>query len=180
LRRTFHLAKEGAMNTPIAVLLVALASACSGTVLATPLDELRTAPVSIVEFGSFRLEVALTAIKDWPVPIEGASVSYKIDPDQVEIVVAVKKVPAESFRTACARTVARVRELLYVDANGVASMGRSYLSSYYRGPWRGMAREAASRALDASTQIRVNVVGLGSCQAALIKAPVTFEAIAPR
>ncbi len=157
-----------------------LASAFSSTVQATPLDDLRTAPVSMVEFGSFKLEVALTAIKDWPFPIEGAGVSYKIDPDQVEIVVAVRKVLAESFRTACERTVGRVREFLYLDANGVAPMGRSYLISYFRGPWRDRAREAASRALDASTLIRVNVVGLGSCQAALIRAPVTFQTTSPR
>src|SRR5665811_2259458 len=131
------------MNTPIAVLLLALATAFSSTVQATPLDDLRTAPVSMIEFGSFKLEVGLTGIKDWPFPIEGASVSYKIDPDQVEIVVAVRKVLAESFRTACSRTVGRVREFLYVDANGVAPMGRSYLSSYFRGQWRGGAREAA-------------------------------------
>lgn len=168
------------MNTPIAVLLLALATAFSSTVRATPLGDLRTAPVSMVEFGSFKLEVALTGIKDWPSPIEGASVSYKTDPDQILIVVAVSKVGAESFRTACARTVGRVRESLYVDANGVAPMGRSYLISYFRGPWHGGARETASRALDASTLIRVNVVGLGSCQAALIKAPVTFEATSPR
>ena len=168
------------MNTPIAVLLLALAAAFSSTVQATPLDELRTAPVSMIEFGSFKLEVALAGIKDWPFPIEGASVSYKIDPDQVLIVVAVSKVGAESFRTACARTVGRVREFLYVDANGVAPMGRSYLNSYFRGAWRGVAREVTLRAVDASTLIRVNVIGLGSCQAALIKAPVTFEATSPR
>jgi len=168
------------MNTPIAVLLLALATAFSSTVQATPLDDLRTAPVSMIEFGSFKLEVALAGIKDWPFPIEGASVSYKIDPDQVEIVVAVRKVLAESFRTACSRTVGRVREFLYVDANGVAPMGRSYLNSYFRGAWRGVAREVTLRAVDASTLIRVNVVGLGSCQAALIKAPVTFEATSPR
>ena len=55
-------------------------------------------------------------------------------------------------------------------------MGRSYLGSYFRGPWRGALREAALRALDASTLIRVDVVKRGSCHAALIKAPVTFEA----
>src|SRR5450756_3248888 len=142
------------MNTHIAVLLLALATALSSTVQATPLDDLRTAPVSMVEFGSFKLEVALNGIKDWPFPIEGASVSYKIDPDQIEIVVAVRKVLAESFRTACARTVGRVREFLYVDANGVAPMGRSYMGSYFRGPWSGGARETALRALDAITIIR--------------------------
>src|ERR1035437_7594320 len=168
------------MNTHIAVLLLALATALSSTVQATPLDDLRTAPVSMVELGSFKLEVALTAIKDWPFPIEGASVSYKIDPDQVEIVVAVRNISTESFSTACTRTVGRVREFLYVDANGVAPMGRSYLSSYFRGSWRGNAREAAIRAMDASTLIRANVVGRGSCSAALIKAPVLFEATAPK
>ena len=163
-------------NTSVAVLLLALATTFGSTVQATPLDDLRKAPVPMVEFGSFKLEVALTGIKDWPFPIEGAAVSYRIDPDQVEIVVAVTKVPAESFRTACTRTIGRVREFLYVDANGVAPMGRSYLSAYFRGSWRGGAREVALRALDASTLVRVNVVGLGSCQAALLKAPVTFDA----
>jgi len=114
------------MNTHIAVLLLALATAFSSTVQATPLEEVHGVPVSRLEFGSFKLEVALAGIKDWPFPIEGASVSYKIDPDQIEIVVAVKKVSAESFLTACTRTVGRVREILYVDANGVAPMGRSY------------------------------------------------------
>ncbi len=157
------------------VLLLALAAVFSGTVQATPLNDLREARVSALEFGGFRLEVALTGIKDWPFPIEGAGVSYQVEPDQIEIVVAVKKVAAESFRTACGRTVGRVREFLYVDANGTAPMGRSYLNAYFRGPWRGAAREATLRALDAITLIRVNVVGSGSCQAALIKAPVTFK-----
>ena len=162
------------MNTQIAVLLLASAAAFSSTVQATPLEQLRDAPVSKLEFGSFKLEVALIGIKDWPFPIEGASVSYELDPDQIEIVIAVRKVPAESFRTACARTLGRVREFLYVDANGVAPMGRSYMGSYFRGPWNGGARETALRALDAITLIRVNVVGSGSCRAALIKGPVTF------
>lgn len=166
--------------TPIAVLLLALANTFSSTVQATPLDEVRAAQVSLLEFGSFKLEVALTGIKDWPFPVVGAGVSYRIDPDQIEIVVAVAKVPAESFRTACVQTVRRVRELLYVDANGVAPMGRSFLNSYFRGAWRGITREATLRAVDASTLIRVNVVGLGSCQAALIKAPVTFEPTPPK
>jgi hypothetical protein len=161
-------------------LLMALASALSNTAQATPLDDLYKAQVPMVEFGSFKLELALSAVKDWPFPIEGASVSYRIDPDRIDIVVAVKKVSTESFRTACTRTVGRVREFLYVDANGAAPMGRSYLISYFRGPWRDRAREIASRALDASTLIRVDVVGLGSCQAALIKAPVTFAATAPK
>lgn len=168
------------MDTNIAVLLFALATAFSSTVQATPLDEIHAAPVSMLEFGSFKLEVALNGIKDWPFPMEGASVSYKLNPDQIEIVVAVRKVRAESFRSACARTVGRVRELLYVDANGVAPMGRSFLGSYFRGPWRGDAREAALRTVDANTLIRVDVVGRGSCQAALIQAPVTFEATPPR
>jgi len=86
----------------LALVLLALA-AFSSTAQATPLDQIREVPVSLVEFGSFKLELALNGIKDWPVPVEGASVSYKIDPDQIEIVVAVKKVPAESFRTACAQ-----------------------------------------------------------------------------
>ena len=88
-------------NTPVAVLLLALATTFGSTVQATLLDDLRKAPVPMVEFGSFKLEVALTGIKDWPFPIEGVGVSYRIDPDQVEIVVAVTKIPAESFRTAC-------------------------------------------------------------------------------
>jgi len=162
------------VNTRIAVLLLASATAFSSTVQATPLEQLRDAPVSKLEFAGFKLEVALNGINDWPFPIEGASVSYKIDPDQIEIVIAVRKVRTESFRTACARTLGRVREFLYVDANGVAPMGRSYLGSYFRGPWRGNAAEAALRALDAITLIRVDVVGSGSCHAALIKAPVTF------
>ena len=58
-------------------------------------------------------------------------------------------------------------------------MGRSYLGSYFRGPWRGNVRELALRTLDASTLIRVDVVKRGSCQAALVKAPVTFEAAPP-
>lgn len=168
------------MNGPVAVAVWALVAALGSTVQATPLDELRTAPVSMLEFGSFKLEVALSAIKDWPFPIEGASVTYKIDPDQIQIVVAVRKVGVESFRTACGRTVGRIRELLYVDANGVAPMGRSYLSAYFWGQKRAGVREAVLRAVDANTQIRVNVVGLGSCQAALVKAPVTFEASSPR
>ena len=163
----------------LALVLLALA-AFSSTAQATPLDQIREVPVSLVEFGSFKLELALNGVKDWPVPVEGASVSYKIDPDQIEIVVAARKVPADSFRTACAKTVARVREFLYVDANGVAPMGRSDLNSYFRGAWRGIAREATLREVDASTLIRVNVVGLGSCHAALVKAPVTFDASSPK
>ena len=168
-----------AMKSSIAVLLLGFALAFSGTVQATPLEEIHELPVSRLEFGSLKLEVALTGIKDWPFPIEGASVSYRVNPDQIEIVVALKMVRDEPFRTACAQTVRRVRELLYVDADGNAPMGRSYLSSYFRGPWRGAQREAALRALDASTLIRVDVVKRGSCHAALIKAPVTFETTSP-
>jgi hypothetical protein len=165
---------EEAMNIQCAVLLLAAATAFGSTVQATPLGQLRDARVSKLEFGSFKLEVGLIGIKDWPFPIEGAGVSYKLDPDQIEIVVAVRKDPAETFRAVCARTLGRVREFLYVDANGVARMGRSYMGTYFGGPWVEGAREAAFRALDAITLIRVNVVGSGSCQAALVKGPVTF------
>ena len=168
-----------AMNSRIAALLLTLAGAC-GSVQATPLDDLRTATVSAAEFGSFRLEYALNALKDWPTPVEGAAVSLRIDPDRIDIVIAARKVPADSFQAACAKTVARVREFLYVNADGTAPMGRSYLISYFHGSWRANAREIASRALDASTLIKVNVVGVGSCQAALIKAPVTFDHAAPK
>src|SRR5487761_1895174 len=164
------------MKTPIAVFFLAFATAFSGNVQATPLEEINDLPVSRLEFSSFKLEVALNEIKDWPFPIEGATVSYQVDPDQIEIVVAVKIARDESFRTACARTVGRVRELLYVDADGNAPMGRSYLGSYFRGPWRGDVREGALRTLDASARSRVDVDKRGSCRAALIKAPVTFEA----
>ncbi len=167
------------MKTLIAVLFLAFATAFGGTVLATPLEEVHGVPVSRLEFSSFRLELALTGIKDWPFPIEGASVSYKVNPDQIGIVVAAKIPRDEAFRTACARTVERVREFLYVTANGDAPMGRSDLGSYFRGPWRGGQREAVLRALDASTLIRVDIVKRGSCQAALIKAPVTFDAASP-
>ena len=75
---------------------------------------------------------------------------------------------------------ARVRQLLYVDADGKALIGRSNLGAYFQGPWRGDLRETVLRALDASTLIRVDVVKRGSCQAALIKAPITFNAVAPK
>jgi len=163
------------MNTRIAVLILALAAAFSGSVQATPLEELGRTPVSKLEFGSFKLEVALSGIRDWPSPIEGAGVSYRRDPDQIEIRVAVMSVAADSFRKLCAQTVGRVREFLYVNADGVAPMGRSFLGSYYRGLWKGAAREAALRALDADTLIWVDVVGRGSCHAALTNAPVTFD-----
>lgn len=163
----------------MAVLFLALAAAFSSRVQATPLEEIGDLPLSRLEFSSFKLEVALNGVKDWPFPIEGASVSYKVNPDQIEIVVAVKITGDELFRMACARTLGRVREFLYVDADGHAPMGRSYLGSYFRGPWRGGVREAALRTLDASTLIRVSVVKRGTCQAALIKAPITFQAISP-
>lgn len=165
------------MNVYRAALLLASAVALAGPVQASPLEELGATPVSKLEFGSFKLEVALTGIEDWPSPVEGASVTYRRDPDQIEIRVAVKKVPADEFRKACAATVGRVREFLYVDANGFARMGRSNLGLYYRGLWKGPRREAALRELDADTVIRVDVVERGSCHAALIKAPVTFEAL---
>jgi hypothetical protein len=167
------------MSTRIAVLFLAFAAACSGPLQATPLEEIHGVPVSGLEFGSFKLEMALVGSKDWPFPIEDAGVAYKVNPDRIEIVVALKIAPDASFRTACARTLGRVRELLYVDANGDAPMGRSYLGAYFRGPWRGELREAALRALDASTLIRVDVVKRGRCRAALIKAPVSFEAASP-
>ncbi|MBE0624444.1 MAG: hypothetical protein IH606_06500 [Burkholderiales bacterium] len=167
------------MNKHLAVLFLALATALSGNVQATPLEEIHGVPVSRLEFASFKLELALTGIKDWPFPIEGASVSYKVDPDEIGIVVALKIARDEAFRAACARTLGRVREFLYVDAKGHAPMGRSYLGSYFRGPWRGDLREAALRTLDASTLIRVDVVNRGSCRAALIKAPIRFEAATP-
>ena len=165
------------MSARIAALLLALASAFAGSAQASPLEELGGTPVSKLEFGSFKLEVALTGIKDWPSPVEGASVTYRRDPDQIEILVAVKKVPVDEFRTACSGTLGRVREFLYVDADGVAPMGRSNLGLYFRGPWKGLRRETALRELDADTVIRVDVVGRGSCHAALIKAPVRFEAL---
>ena len=168
------------MKTQIAILFLALVTAFSNNVHATPLEDVHGVPVSRLEFGSFKLEVALTGIKDWPFPIEGAGVSFKVNPDQIEIVIAVKILGAEPFRSACAKTVARVREFLYVDANGVAPMGRSYLGSYFRGPWRGATREAALRTLDANTLVRVDVLKRGSCQAVLVKAPVTFDSTSPQ
>ena len=117
----------------------------------------------------------MTGIKDWPSPVEGASVTYRRDPDQIEIRIAVKEVPVDKFRAACAGAIGRVREFLYVDADGSAPMGRSNLGLYFRGPWKGLRRETALRELDADTVIRVDVVGRGGCHAALIKAPVKFE-----
>jgi len=168
------------MRNYLAVPTLAVAAAFSCAVQATPLEELNAAPVSRLEFGTFRLEVALTGIRDWPFPVEGASVSYKLDPDFIQIVVAVRTVGAESFRAACSRTLGRVREFLYVNADGVAPMGRSYLISYFGGPWRREAREAMARTVDSDTQIRIDVVGRGSCHAALVGAPVRFDALSPR
>jgi len=167
------------MKTNVVVLFLALAAAFSGGVQATPLEEIHGLPVSRLEFSSLRLELALEKIKDWPYPIEGASVSFQVNPDQIEIVIALKIAANEPFRATCARTLGRVREFLYVNADGNAPMGRSDLGSYFRGPWRGDLREAALRALDASARIRVDVVKRGSCRAALVKAPVTFEATSP-
>ena len=160
-----------------AALLLALAAAFAGSAHASPLEELGATPVSKLEFGSFKLEVALTGIEDWPSAVEGASVTYRRDPDQIEIRIAARKVSADEFRSACAGTIGRVREFLYVDANGSAPMGRSNLGQYYRGLWKGPRREAALRALDADTVIRVDVVERGSCHAALIEDPVKFEAL---
>lgn len=162
------------MNARVFLLLLVLAGA-HGTVRATPLEELNRAPVSRLEFGSFKLEAALTGIRDWPYPIAGVGVSYSLDPDRIEIVVAAKEVRAVDFRTACTRTLGRVREFLYVQADGTAAMGRSFLGAYFRGNWHRDAREAALRALDAITSIRVDVVGRGSCQAGLIEAPITYQ-----
>jgi hypothetical protein len=167
------------MNKHFAVPLLVLAAVFCNGVGATPLEEVHGVPVSRLEYGSLKLEVGLTGIKDWPFPIEGASVAYQVNPDKIDIVVALKIDRNVSFRTACARTIARVREFLYVDAEGNAPMGRSYLGSYFRGPWRGDLREAALRAMDASTLIRVDIVKRGSCKAALIKAPITFESASP-
>src|ERR1035437_1742768 len=91
-------------------LLFILSALCGSPVSATPLEDLRQAAVSELEFGSFKLELALTGIKDWPVPIEGASVSYQIDPDQLQILIALKKKRADDARSLCTRTLGRVRE----------------------------------------------------------------------
>lgn len=168
------------MKTPMAVLLLALAAAFSGAVQATPLEDVHGVPVSRLEFGSLKLEVALAGLKDWPFPIEGAGVSFQVNPDQIEIVIAVKIPGAAPFRAACGGTVARVREFLYVDANGVAPMGRSNLGFYFRGPWVGAIREAALRTMDATTLVRVDILKRGSCHAALVKAPVTFDETSPK
>ena len=136
--------------------------------------------MSRLEFGSLKLEFALSGIKDWPFPIEGAGVSFQVNPDQIEIVVAAKIPGAAPFRASCAGTIARVREFLYVDANGVAPMGRSNLGFYFRGPWRGAIREAALRTMDATTLVRVDMLKRGSCHAMLVKAPVTFDETPPK
>lgn len=163
----------------VVVPLLALAAAFSGGVQATPLEEIHSLPVSRLEFSSLKLQVALDEIKDWPFPIEGSNVSFQVDPDQIEIRVAVKIPPDASFRTACGQTLARVRELLYVDADGNPRLGRSDMGSYFRGPWSGPLREAMLRQLDGTTRIRVDVVKRGTCKAALIKAPVTYAPIRP-
>ncbi|HWI13894.1 MAG TPA: hypothetical protein VNT02_06550 [Burkholderiales bacterium] len=162
------------MKTSIAFFLIALAAASSATVQATPLGDVRRLQVSQLEFGAFRLEMALAGIRDWPSPINGAGVTSHVDPDRIEIVVALGKVRADAFRAACARTIERVREFLYVDANGVPRTGRSNLGFYFQANWAGPERETALRAIDAVTQIRVDVVGAGSCHAGLVKTPVTF------
>ena len=77
------------MNTPIAVLFLVLATVFGSAVQATPLEEIHGTPVSRLEFGSFKLEVALTGIKDWPFPIEGAGVSYRLNPDQMRLDAAI-------------------------------------------------------------------------------------------
>ena len=168
------------MKTFIAVISLALAAAYSASVPATPLEDVARSPVSRLEFSSLKLEVALTSIRDWPYPIEGVNVSYRVNPDQVTILVALSVADNVPFRAACARTLARVRQLLYVDADGEALIGRSNLGAYFQGPWSVDQRETVLRTLDASTLIRVDVVKRGSCQAGLIKAPVTFNAVAPK
>lgn len=157
------------------MLLSLCAVAFTPAAQATPLEELRDATVSRLDFGSFKLEMALTGIKDWPSPVDGAGVSARLNPDRIEVVVAVRKVDPASFRAACTATLGRVREFLYVDASGTARMGRSWLGGYFDGPWRGSGREPALRALDRITVIRANVVGRGSCQAPLVDGPVTFS-----
>src|SRR5512141_1395242 len=168
------------MKTPVAAIFFTLAAAFSGAVQATPLEDVHGVPVSRLEFGSLELELALAALKDWPVPIEGAGVSFKVNPDQIEIVIAAKIAGTEPFRAACAGTVARVRQFLYVEANGAAPMGRSNLGFYFRGPWVGAIREAALRSMDATTQVRVNILKRGSCHAMLVNAPVAFDETSPK
>jgi hypothetical protein len=168
------------MQTRTAALFLALSAAFSGSVRATPLEEIHGLPVSRLEFSSLKLEIALASIKDWPFPIEATGVNFKVNPDQIEIRVAIRIGGDEPFRPACARTLARVRKLLYVDADGNAPMGRSYLGSYFRGPWRGPLKEAALRTLDGTTRVQVDVIKRGSCQAALVKAPVTYSEAAPK
>ena len=168
------------MSVRVAVLLSALILVISGSVAASPLEDLAEAPVSALEFGGFKLEVALSEIKDWPFPIEGAGVFSQLNPDQLEISVGVSEARGASFRTICSKTLERVRNFFKVDANGVPLVGRSFLSSYFRGPWHGAERETALRALDTVTIIKILVVGGGSCQAALTQAPITFNSISPK
>ena len=167
------------MKTLVAVLIAAISLGVGDTVKATPLNDLSEASVSALEFGSFKLEIALSGIKDWPYPIEGASVSYKLNPDQIELLIGVSEVRGISFRTVCGRTLERVRSFLKTE-NGVPLVGRSFLSSYYRGPWHGVERETALRALDAATMVTVLVVGGGSCKAGLVQSPITFDSGSPK
>lgn len=167
------------MNSLIAALLIAISLIFSSAAQATPLSDLNKASVSALEFGSFKLEVALSGIKDWPFPIEGASVFYKPEPDQIELSVGVNEVRGAPFRTVCAKTLERVR-LFLKAGNGVPLVGRSFLSSYYRGLWHGAARETALQALDAATIIKVLVVGGGSCQAGLVQSPITFDGVSSK
>ena len=167
------------MKTLVAVLIAAISLGVSDAVEATPLNELNEASVSALEFGSFKLEIALSGIKDWPYPIEGASVSYKLNPDQIELLVGVSEVRSTPFRTVCGKTLERVRSFLKAE-NGVPLVGRSFLSFYYRGPWHGAERESALRALDAATMVTVLVAGGGSCKAGLIQSPITFDGLSPK
>ncbi len=163
------------------ILFIALAAfVFCGNAGASPLDDLGKASVSALDFGSFRLEVALTVERDWPQPIEGASVSYRLDPARMDIVVAVANVRADAYRSVCERTFVRLRKLLYVNADGTAPMGRSNLGAYFPSPWRRDAREGMLRQLDAITRVRIDVVGRGSCGAPLVGAPVGFDPLAAK
>jgi hypothetical protein len=152
----------------------------AGAAIATPLEDLRQASVSELEMGSLRMEIALSAIKDWPAPIEGASVTYAIDPDQLQILVALKKPRSEDAQSLCARTLGRIREMLYVKADGTLQTGRSSLNTYFRVRWQGSAREAALHSLDMATSIRVDVAGAGTCRAPLVKGAIKFEPVSTK
>ena len=167
------------MKTLVAVLIAAISLGVSDAVKATPLNDLSETSMSALEFGSFKLEIALSGIKDWPYPIEGASVSYKLNPDQIELLIGVSEVRGIPFRAVCGKTLERVRSFLKAE-NGVPLVGRSFLSSYYRGPWHGVERETALRALDAATMVTVLVVGGGSCKAGLVQSPITFDSGSPK